>query len=225
MNKEYKTEVYEVQPHELMIGLVEVIRETQKNIGYFEMKEMTKDHLNKNSKKIIKRKAKKLSEAEIFALAAKLYTKLMMRGTIQALEALATYQAEAKGMNKQQFLKEGHDPSRLSRHIKATGVSRPPNVAAHAIVSGSHPEANAARKILAKFKIRIDDPDNGVYLPRDSRFIPHEEMPDAANHAKVHTDEYYINITNVLSTSTSAQECRVALKLIAKKLRDGSLGY
>jgi hypothetical protein len=29
MNKEYETEVYEVQPHELMIGLVEVIRETQ----------------------------------------------------------------------------------------------------------------------------------------------------------------------------------------------------
>ncbi len=98
-----------------------------------------------------------------------------MRGTVQALQALATYQAEAKGMSKQQFLREEHNAKKLSRHIKATGISRPFNVAAHAIVSGTHPEARAARKILAKFKVRIDDSDNGVYLPRDSRFIPHEQ--------------------------------------------------
>ena len=73
--------------------------------------------------------------------------------------------------------------------------------------------------------IRIDDPDNGVYLPRDCRFIPHEKMPDAANHAKLHTDEYYINVTNILNTATSELECRVALKLIAKKLREGTLEY
>ena len=158
-------------------------------------------------------------------MAAKLYTQLMMRGTIQALSVLATYQAESKGMSKQQFLREEHDAKRLSRHIKATGISRPPNVAAHAIVSGSHPEAKAARRILAKFKIRIDDPDNGVYLPRDSRFIPHEKMPDAANHAKLHTSEYYLNITSILRQSTSASDCRVALRSIAKKLRNGQLGY
>ena len=73
--------------------------------------------------------------------------------------------------------------------------------------------------------MRIDDPDNGVYLPRDSRFIPHEKMPDAPSHAKVHTDEYYINVTNILNTVTSQLECRVALKLIAKKLQNGTLEY
>lgn len=31
-------EVIEVQPHELLMGLAEVIRETQRNIGYYEMK-------------------------------------------------------------------------------------------------------------------------------------------------------------------------------------------
>ncbi len=218
-------DVYEVQPHELMIGLIEVIRETEKKIGYYEMKKMAKDHLNANSKVIIEKKAKNLTTQEITNLAAKLYSKLMMRGTIQALSALSQYQAEAKGMSKICFLKEEHSADRLCRHIKAQGVKRPPNVAAHAIVSGSHPEAKAARKILAKFKIRIDDPDNGVYLPRDSRFIPHEEMPYAAAHAKVHTEEYYINVTNILNTTTSSFECRVALKLIAKKLRDGTLEY
>lgn len=223
--KQTEVDVYEVQPHELMAGLIEVIRETEKQIGYYEMKKMTKDHLDQNSKPALEKKAKHLSQAEIVALAAKLYNKLMMKGTIQALSALSKYQAEAKGMTKPQFLKEEHDPKCLCRHLKAAGFVRPPNVAAHAIISGSHPEAKAARKILAKFRIRIDDPDNGVYLPRDSRFIPHENMPDAANHAKVHTDEYYINVTNILNTATSALECRVALKLIAKKLRDGSLEY
>lgn len=217
--------VYEVQPQELMVGLIEVIRETEKEIGYYEMKKMTKDHLDKNSKLTIEKQAKHLTSSEISALAAKLYNKLMMKGTVQALSALSKYQAEAKGMTKPQFLKEEHDSKRLAKHLKATGESRPPNVAAHAIVSGAHPEAKAARRILAKFKIRIDDPDNGVYLPRDSRFIPHEKMPDAANHAKVHSDEYYINITNILNTATSTLECRVALKLIAKKLRNGTLEY
>ena len=216
-------DVYEVQPHELMIGLIDVIRETEKQIGYYEMKKMTKEHLDKNSKPILEKKAKNLTTAEVTALASRLYNKLMMKGAIQALSVLSKYQAEAKGMTRQQFLKESHDSKRLSRHIKAIGISRPPNVAAHAIISGGHPEANAARKILAKFKMRIDDPDNGVYLPRDSRFMPHENMPDAANHAKVHTDEYYINVTNILNTATSQLECRVALKLIAKKLQNGTL--
>lgn len=220
-----EVDVYEVQPHELMTGLIDVIRETQRQFGYYEMKEMTKDHLNKNSKPILEKKAKYLSEEEIASLAAKLYHKLMIKGTIQALCALSKYQAECKGMTPQQLLKEGHDPKRLSRHLKATGLARSPNVAAHAIVSGSHPNAKAARKILAKFKIRIDDPDNGVYLPRDARFIPHEKMPDAANHAEIHTDEYYINVTNILNTATSELECRIALTLIAKKLREGTLEY
>jgi len=220
-----EVDVYEVQPNELMMGLVEVIRETERQIGYYEMKEMVGSHLKDNSKPILEKKAKNLSEQEIASLAGKLYNKLMMKGTIQALSALSKYHAEAKGMNPQQLLTEGHDSKRLSRHLRATGVSRPPNVAAHAIVSGGQPEAKAARKILAKFKIRIDDPDNGVYLPKDSSFIPHEKMPDAAAHSKVHTDEYYVNVTNILNTATSQFECRIALKLIAKKLREGTLEY
>ncbi len=35
-------EVFEVQPHELLMGLADVIRETQKSIGYFEVKKLPK---------------------------------------------------------------------------------------------------------------------------------------------------------------------------------------
>ena len=51
----------------------------------------------------------------------------MMKSSIQALSALSEYQAEAKGMSKSEFLCEEHDAKRLSRHIRATGISRPPN--------------------------------------------------------------------------------------------------
>jgi hypothetical protein len=218
-----ETDVIEIQPHELLAGLVDVIRETESKIGYYDVKSMAKKHLDNVLTETLKKKP--LSESQILALAQKLYTDIMVRSTIQGLSLLSEYQAVAKSMTPSEFKGEPHKPSRLSRHLKATGIKRPPNVAAHAIVSGDKPEAKAARKILAKWKIRIDDPDNGVFLPRDVRFIPHPDLPDAANHAKVHTDEYYVNITAMLEQTTSARGCRDVLRLIAKELKDGTLQY
>lgn len=221
--------VIEIQPQELMAGLIDVIRETNESIGYFKMKEMAGTHLDEVIEATIneeKEKQKvKLSEAEVIALAGKLYNQLMMRGTIQALSALSAYYADAEKMGREELLNEEHDPSRLARHKRATGIKRPPNTAAHAIVSGAHPEAEAARKILAKYKIRVNDPDNGVFLPRDSRYIPHQEMPDAVNHAGVHTKEYYVNVTTILRQTKSAHECRLALRLISRELQQGVMGY
>ncbi|SIS42056.1 MAG: hypothetical protein C9355_06055 [Thalassolituus maritimus] len=218
-------EVFEVQPQELLSGLIEVIRETDRRIGYYEMKKMAGEHVAASAQEQLEKRNKHLSAQEITRLAAKLYNKIMVRSTVQALTALAEYQAEAKGMTRRQFLSEEHKSSRLSRHIKATGETRPINVAAHAIVSGTHPEARAARRILANFRIRIDDPDNGIYLPRNSRFIPHEKMPKAINHAEMHTEQYYANVTSMLGTATSELECRLALRLIARNLREGKQEY
>ncbi|VAW87565.1 hypothetical protein MNBD_GAMMA16-1419 [hydrothermal vent metagenome] len=224
-----EAEVIEVQPHELMLGLIEVIRETDESIGYYKMKEMTRNHLDDVIEETINKEKQKqnikLSMAEIHALAGKLYTQLMMRGTIQALSSLSSYYADATRMSRDDLLSEGHSPNRLARYKKATGVKRPLNTAAHAIVSGAHPEAEAARKILAKFKIRVDDPHNGVFLPRSSCYIPHPEMPDAVNHAGVHTKEYYLNVTTILRQTNSALECRMALRLIAVRLQKGTMGY
>ena len=220
-----EVEVFEVQPQELLSGLIEVIRETDRRIGYYEMKKMAGEHVTASALEQLEKRNKHLSALEVTRLAAKLYNKIMIRSTVQALSELANYQSDRKGMSRQELQSEDHSPSRLSRHIRATGETRPQNVSAHAIVSGSHREAAAARRILAKFKIRIDDPDNGVYLPRDHRFMPHEDMPDAANHSEIHTREYYINATNILSTATTELECRTALRLIARKLKEGTLEY
>lgn len=145
-----------------------------------------------------------------------------MKTTLKGLSLLSEYYSTARKMSTQDLLSEKHKPRRLSQHIGCRGITRPMNVAAHAIVSGSHPEAMAARRILARWKIRIDDPDNGVFLPRDSRFIPHNELPKALDHAKLHTEEYYVNVASVLSQTTSEQGCRAALRIIGQKLQDGS---
>lgn len=230
MAKDKTVSVVEIQPRELMQGLIDAIRETERDVGYYKMKEMAGEHLDSVLDETIRREAKmqkvKLSEQEIVAMAGKLYTKIMTRSTIQALNALATYTREGRGMTRKDLMTEEHKPDRLSRFIKATtGEARPPNVAAHAIVSGTHGEARAARKILAKFKIRIDDPDNGVFLPHGEAFVPHPEMPEAPNHLAIHTEEYYVNITTILSTAKSEFECRLALRLIRDKLLDGTMEY
>lgn len=219
------TEVYEIQPHELMAGLIEVIRDAQRRIGYYEIKEMVGTHLQAASKAVIQKKAKHLSDQEIVALAGKLYTKIMIKSSLQAITVLSDYYAEVGCLKFEDLIAEQHKPTRLARHLRAVGYVRPPNVAAHAIVSGSHPEARAARRILAKWGIRIDDPDNGVFLPRSERFIPHESMPSAVNHAKIHTEEYYVNVTAMLTRARSQSDCRLALRLIAKRLREGTLEY
>lgn len=220
-----KPDVIELQPHELLLGITEVIRETQESIGYYEMKKIGKTHLDQVISETLQREKKALSEVEIAALAAKLYHQIMHKTAVRGLTLLSRYYSSGCKFNKNELLKEEHKPSRLGRHIKYTGKKRQPNTAAHAIVSGSHPEAIAARKILAKWKIRIDDPDNGVFLPRDSRYIPHKDMPSAANHAKLHTDEYYLNVTNMLRSAQSKTECRMTLRLIADELRNGSFVF
>ena len=50
-------------------------------------------------------------------------------------------------------------------------------------------------------------------------------MPDAINHAGVHTKEYYVNVTTILRQTNSVMECRMALRLIAIRLQKGTMGY
>lgn len=218
-------EVVEVQPRELLMGLAEVIRETQRSIGYYEVKKVAKTHLDQVIEETLKREKKVLSEAEIAALAARIYTQILCKTTARGLSLLSKYYSSAKRMSREELFDEKHKSSRLSRHLKYTGNKRHPNTAAHAIVSGTHPEAVAARRILARWKIRIDDPDNGVFLPRDSRYIPHKNLPNASNHAKLHTDEYYLNVTSMLRSAQSEYDCRTTLRLIADELRNGSFDF
>ena len=141
--KKDEVSVIEIEPQDLMRGLINVIRETDQKIGYHQTKKMAGTHLDKSIAATIakeqEKQKKNLSQAQIHALAAKLYTDIMMRWTISAISTLSGYYAEvhSKKMSYDDLLDERHKSRRLARHLRATtGYKQPPNTAAHAIVSG-----------------------------------------------------------------------------------------
>jgi len=118
---------------------------------------------------------------------------------------------------------------KLKRNMRNATPSRkqPKNyMAAHHIVSWHDERALAARQILAQYGIDINDEANGVWLPQYEKDLPHLACPDAYAHAKIHTNVYYVNVTNLLQTEarvlgTSAEDIRDILRDIGDELVSG----
>ncbi len=96
----------------------------------------------------------------------------------------------------------------LGRALEAAGVLRPAGSAAHHIVAGAAPGAQAARETLARLGIGINDAANGVFLP-------------AAQHAALHTTEYYTAVNKALAQVKTKDEAIKVLNSIAQQLRAG----
>lgn len=212
----------QIEPADLLLGIRQTIRESGAIYRFPDSEKLISNALNET----LKETERQLSEIEIAQHAARLYNQIATRSIKFGLMAYSKYASRARTMTKSMLLAEKHRPNRMTRYMSATGAGKkPPNTATHAIVSGTHELAKAARKILAKFKIRIDDPANGVYLPKSENYTPHPRMPDASSHAKIHTVHYYLNITNQLSLANTCDECVLILQAIAKALQDGTYGY
>lgn len=194
-----QVEVIELEQHEFLQGLHLALQETNR----------------------------KLSNKEIAATANQLYGAVIEASVMEGLQKLFEYQETGRVWAAQgeyhKLENETHCPKRLSDHMRLTGKARPVKMSAHAIVSGRHKKAKIAREILADFGIRIDDPDNGVFLPTKTAYTPHDDMPDAHPHSRVHTERYYINITNRLSQVTSERQARAVLRRIAQELQSGTM--
>lgn len=109
-------------------------------------------------------------------------------------DKLDKYRMEAHQMNSEQLRSERHNSTRLADHMRRGGDPRPSSRCdCHAIVSGGRKEAIAIRAILAWLKVRIDDPINGCWLPRDWSDRAH--MPNhlrrAVPHRRIHHAAYY----------------------------------
>lgn len=219
---EIAVQAFQIEPADLLQGLREVIRESGAVYRFRDTEKLVSDELDK----AIKETERQLTEAQVVQHAARLYNQIATRSVKFGLMAYSKYAAEAKTMSQESLLAEKHRPQKMARYMSATGAGKkPPNTATHSIVSGNHVEAKAARKILARFKIRIDDPANGVFLPKNKKNVPHSHMPNASNHAEIHTEDYYLNITNQLSFATSRNECIAILKAIAIALQRGEQVY
>ena len=112
----------------------------------------------------------------------------------------------------------GESRTLLSKNMIAAGLEKAEGFEAHHIVAFADTQASAARAILEKAGIGINDAINGVFL----------KGPKVANevegiaHRAIHTRAYYEEITNRLRNS---QNVRETLTQIGKGIAAGTFPY
>jgi hypothetical protein len=133
------------------------------------------------------------------------------------------YRAAAKTMNSNTLEDEVHNSARLGRHLEDVGYKRPPRCHAHAIVAGKHQQSAQLRILMASLKIRIDDSDNGCWLPENTAATPHPAFPSAVPHSRIHRIKYYTWIFSSLQFVTQEGFFRTKLQIISRQLQQGTL--
>lgn len=137
-------------------------------------------------------------------------------------DSLRIYREGSVNLTHSELINEKHKSKRLGDFLKASGYDRPTqDFEAHAIVSGQHFRAVAAREILASFDLRIDDPINGVWLPNFKRNLD-KYKEYSSSHRSIHKRWYYINITDCLQQAMSKDHASAILRRVAQGLITGS---
>ena len=141
---------------------------------------------------------------------------------------LAEYQTsgnEIAEIDPEALLEEKHHPTKvLARNMTADANPRPSSRhSAHHIVAGKgiHPRTADIRLVIHFAGIRINDPDNGVWLPIGKSDKGHWAMPSAPAHSEIHTFNYETWVNYLLGPLDSEVTIRSALNRIRSLLRDG----
>ncbi len=181
-------------------------------------------------------------EKELHAIKQKLETQRLNLDGMASLQAQldayrsvgrdATQGSRKEVTEKQRGLhSEGHhgnDLKQLKQFMQATAKPCPGcNHSAHHIVPGKGKaktqEAYLARTHIHRFGIRINDPDNGVWLPTYSKHTPLWSMPKSKGHLEYHTEGYERWVRNKLRVKSSEAFIRTELNLIGKLLQQNRL--
>lgn len=128
------------------------------------------------------------------------------------------------GMGRTELEEEEHCSKRLGAMMLVAQDKKPHELChAHAIVSGSHPGAATLRGVLAKYKIRIDDPDNGCWLP-ESTAAKQKMGSSAVPHSRIHRKNYYRWMDTYIKLPVTKDEsyCRFQLSMIKERLKNMS---
>lgn len=139
---------------------------------------------------------------------------------------MASFRREGADMTLFQLLNEKHSSAKLGKFLRVSGIPRPaPKWEAHHLVSGSHTEANGARLILAEddIKIRIDDPDNGAWMPKTKEDARPTIYPNAIGHNRIHRPMYYRWIENNISMMDNDLQIRAFLNRVRTQLLHGNI--
>ena len=139
---------------------------------------------------------------------------------------LEQYRKGSHQMSFLAFTQERHSSKRLGEFMRVCDMPRPgPRWEAHHIVSGSHPEAETARGILADedIRIRIDDPDNGCWMPKTKADARPTIYPNAIGHNRIHRQKYYDWIYNKISLMLDDEAVRAFFSTVRQQLLDGNI--
>jgi hypothetical protein len=121
-----------------------------------------------------------------------------------------------------QKLGRAADSKVLGDNLEAVGKVRPDNSAAHHIVAGgaNNTYAKSTRELLKDADIDINEAANGVFLPRNSKYL----IDEATSHASMHTGTYYETVYNRLK-DLSKKDIRNELVKISDELLNGTFPY
>ncbi|MGL6159748.1 AHH domain-containing protein [Microbulbifer sp.] len=140
------------------------------------------------------------------------------------------YRFDALSMSAQELETEKHCSTRLAENMEGANDPRPAPAEychCHAMVSGGHPESAMVRAVLAWCLMRIDDPRNGCWLPRNTKARVH--MPDwlknAVPHSRIHRKSYYRWLGDLINPMPikSADDLVRTLKMVRMRLQSGSI--
>jgi hypothetical protein len=128
---------------------------------------------------------------------------------------------------QKRLMAENYHPTEiLEKYMRAVPIPKPsPSHTAHHITPGlgKTKDAYRARVRIHRFGVRINDPDNGVWLPRSSKHTPHWSMPNATGHNKYHTHGYESWLFRRLQSRSSEEFIRQELRLVGQALQENNL--
>lgn len=139
---------------------------------------------------------------------------------------MAQFRIDATYMTYEALMQEKHNSTILGKYLRADGQPRPgAKWEAHHIISGKHPEALMARAALADelIRIRIDDPDNGCWMPKTKADARPTIYPNAMGHNRIHRDLYYHWLNNSIALMTNAGQVRAFLNTVRMQLLQGNI--
>ncbi|MGW3653675.1 ricin-type beta-trefoil lectin domain protein [Streptomyces sp. NPDC000878] len=109
--------------------------------------------------------------------------------------------------------------NKLRNALNAAGDLEPATPhSPHHIVAGNSPKAAPARAQLDRFGIGVNDAENGVWLPRSSS----SPNPNGLSvHSKVHTNDYYAYVNNLMSGARNRSEALDVIGHVKRQLQGG----
>lgn len=128
-----------------------------------------------------------------------------------------------RALLRKELQMESHHPTiLLAKFMLVSNKPKPSSQhAAHHIVPGKGKTkfAYLARVHMLTQGVRINDPDNGVWLPMYKKYVPHWSMPKAKSHLEYHTEKYEYLVSRKVEVQLSEVGLRKTLNQIGLALQ------